>query len=377
MKLVMCMKVRDEDDILELNLRYHHVQGVDQFVVTDNGSTDRTPEILGAWSEAGLVHPISEPSADFKEKAHGWVTRMARLAATDLNADWVIHGDADEFWWPAGGDLKDALASIPDRYGAVIAPRPEFVARPDGPEPFFERMRLRESFSRLRPKIAHRAEPDVVLHRGAHGVDTKTEDDEVRRGGRAVLRAVKPERPEEGERLVLAPRFPLRVLHFPVRSFEQYRLRVETILFHGGWDDKANRELREHYEAGRLEELYRQLVFDDMAVDAGLADGSLVRDNGIGDLLARCPDPLEGPGAALPPPAPGPASDAELAEIELDAMRAISRTERGLIRQVDSLRTRLKNRRRKEQKQEQREDDRKVGRLRAGAARVLRRSSGG
>ena len=42
----MALKVRDEGDILEANLRFHHALGVDHFVVTDNGSTDETPEIL-------------------------------------------------------------------------------------------------------------------------------------------------------------------------------------------------------------------------------------------------------------------------------------------------------------------------------------------
>ncbi|TMK71128.1 MAG: hypothetical protein E6G49_10025 [Actinobacteria bacterium] len=45
-KLVMALKVRDEGDVLEANLRFHHALGVAHFVLTDNGSTDDTPEIL-------------------------------------------------------------------------------------------------------------------------------------------------------------------------------------------------------------------------------------------------------------------------------------------------------------------------------------------
>jgi hypothetical protein len=349
MNLVMCLKVRDEDDILDDNLRYHRAQGVDRFIVTDNGSTDRTPEILGRWRDAGLLHLLEEPAADFRQEAHGWVTRMGRLAATELGADWVLYGDADELWWPVGGSLQEVLSAIPGRYGTVIAPRPEFVARPDGPGHFYERMTVREAYSRLRPKVAHRADPDVVLHRGAHDVDWDR-GEEVRRGGRAVMRAVKPERPEEEGRLVWAPRFPARVLHFPVRSYEQYRRRVEATLFHGGWDDKAHRDLASHYEEGRLPELYEKLVFDDAAVAAGIEDGGLVEDHSLRDFLAACPDPLaEEPDARAPAPQPlSPAEvEAELAELELDAMRTIARGERSLIRQVDSLRARIAEQRRK------------------------------
>ena len=45
-----------------------------------------------------------------------WVTRMARLAATEFAADWVFNADADEFWCARGGQLPRALRGDP---GAV------------------------------------------------------------------------------------------------------------------------------------------------------------------------------------------------------------------------------------------------------------------
>src|SRR5919204_2217328 len=170
-KLVMALKVRDEGDVIEANLRFHHALGVSHFVVTDNGSSDETPEILRRYVDAGLATVIDEPGTDYRIRGAGWLTRMARLAATDLDADWVIHTDADEFWLPVDGSLTETLAAIPDSYGVVVAPRVEFVGRPDGPGTFADRLTVREARSRLQPKVAHRAEPEVVsLDRGAHDV---------------------------------------------------------------------------------------------------------------------------------------------------------------------------------------------------------------
>ena len=58
MRLAMTILVRDAEDLIETNLRYHRAQGVDLFLIGDNGSTDRTLEILEPYREAGLVELV-------------------------------------------------------------------------------------------------------------------------------------------------------------------------------------------------------------------------------------------------------------------------------------------------------------------------------
>ncbi len=53
-RVAMAYKIRDEGDVLEHNLRFHHALGVDHFIVTDNGSTDETVDILARYESAGL-----------------------------------------------------------------------------------------------------------------------------------------------------------------------------------------------------------------------------------------------------------------------------------------------------------------------------------
>ena len=153
MKVVMTLLVRDEADIVESWLAFHLNAGADFVVATDNLSRDGTSEILQSYADKGLVHVIQEPGEDLRDGE--WTTRMARLAAAEFGADWVINSDADEFWWPRGGSLKRVLSAIPERYGIVSAFLRTFAPRP-GHGAFAERMTIRFSASRAdqRPEPA-------------------------------------------------------------------------------------------------------------------------------------------------------------------------------------------------------------------------------
>lgn len=107
-KLVMTLLVKDEEDILEANLLFHKAMGVDCFIVTDNNSTDHTPNIIQKYQQKGwIVEAIEEKATDYAQKK--WVDRMIMKAKEDYKADWIINADADELWYAPSGNLKTEL----------------------------------------------------------------------------------------------------------------------------------------------------------------------------------------------------------------------------------------------------------------------------
>ena len=272
MKVVMTLLVRDEVDIVEPWLAFHLNAGADFVVATDNRSQDGTTEVLERYAREGLVHVISEPGEDLRDGE--WVTRMARLAATDFGADWVINSDADEFWWPRGGSLARVLDAIPERYGTVGAFLRTFVPRP-GSADFAERMTVR--FSALAPindpsslyrpirKIVHRADPEVTLVRGHHAVKDSS---------LAPLRGW----------------FPIETFHFPLRTPEQCARKAVVMgtAFEQHIDRPSTGYLAKMFEAVKAEAIgdyYASLVVADAELEDGIAEGRLVVDTRLRDAL--------------------------------------------------------------------------------------------
>lgn len=92
----MNLLVKNEADIIADNVHFHATQGVDCFVIMDNGSTDGTREIIDALSKQYEMIVIDRPTLDYQQS--NWKTEMACRSRKDLGASWSIANDADEFW---------------------------------------------------------------------------------------------------------------------------------------------------------------------------------------------------------------------------------------------------------------------------------------
>ena len=266
----MTLLARDEADIVDAQIAFHLNAGVDVVVATDNRSEDGTTEILERYAREGHLHLLREPGDNLRQSE--WVTRMARLAATELAADWIFNTDADEFWWPLGGDFRELFAVVPTHFGVIRGAWRNFVPRPDDARSFAERMTVRYCTPEFRAhplathfKSAHRAAPDVRIGRGNH---------EAFASGLVPLRGWHA----------------IEILHFPVRSLEQCTHKYVTQFV--ALERNAQKGIPDHmaeayraYRAGRLEDFYRPLVVDDDALEMGLASGELTVDTRLRDVL--------------------------------------------------------------------------------------------
>jgi hypothetical protein len=284
MKLVMTLLVRNEADIVAANIEYHLAQGVDFVIVTDHGSEDGTSEILREYERVGVAKVIRDDEEGHHQSNR--VTHMVEVARLTHGADWVINNDADEFWWPLVGNLRDVFASIPPRFGQIQVQRRNFrpCAEDDGHGPFYSRLIYREASSSnlaghtLEPKVAHRPSPGVVVAPGNHSL--------------------------HGTELSALPAGEvLEVFHFPMRSYEQFERKV--IQIGQGYEQVPDRSPRvgcdqlallELQREGKLGEYYDGLVVDGDALERGLRLGTLVVDRRLDDFM-RSLRPGEGPPA--------------------------------------------------------------------------------
>jgi len=258
----MTLLVRDEEDIIRENIEFHKQQGVDFFIVTDNRSVDRTPEILKAYEKEGILKYKFENSNDYNQAK--WVTEMAREAYTEYGADWVINNDADEFWFPKNShSLKAVFETIDQKYNVIIADRYNFIPIKSSKEKlFYETMIYREKNSKnpqgdpLPPKVAHRGDPRINVSEGNHDVS--------------------------GIKHKHALRECIEIFHFPIRHKGQYEKKM--IHLGSGYDnrnfDNIRRDLYKDYlnNQDALKQKYDSEVYTNSMVYKQLLLGEIKKD---------------------------------------------------------------------------------------------------
>ena len=198
----MTLLVRDEVETIRATLDYHQAAGVEHFIVTDNGSIDGTAEYLRSLEHRGLITLIEEPEHTHSQGK--WVTRMARRAASNFDVDWIIHCDADEYFWTDSGDLRDFFAAISPEVDVLRVHRVNMLKDPECNHGHYLLHNVIcdvASGQKLGPKVAHRPHKDASITEGNHHV--------------AGLAGGVLQRPDG-----------LIVYHYPFRSYATYEQKI-------------------------------------------------------------------------------------------------------------------------------------------------------
>lgn len=275
MRVVLTMMVRDEADVIAATIEHHLAEGVDHILVTDNASVDGTREILSDYARVAPITVLDDP--EHRKQQAEVVTRMARRAATELGADWVINGDADEFVLAGDRTVAEALAEASPRIGWFPVPVRNLV----GP--------TARSGSGLMTRMRWRDErtPEQLLAAGVHAhpssnaVHAADPRVEVSQGNHAVTTPQRGAAPDA---------FGLEVLHVPWRSWTQFERK--TVNMGRGYEASPSldpspnhhgmRDWR-RWKAGVLLPFYLARTPLD---DSGFGDG-FVRDERLAERLGR------------------------------------------------------------------------------------------
>lgn len=240
--LIMTLLVRNEEGMLEKNILFHKSMGVDAFIITDNNSTDGTPEIIKKYVDRGwVVGSIIEYGNNYDQAR--WVDRMIRLAAKKHQADWIINADADELWFSARGNLKEDLSDTTSN--VILCPLynviPEnsrieewcHVVKHPLEDPQSYGLSKYSIFGRQSAKVVHRAKGYRRISMGNHSVEMKYSK--------------------------ISNSSTISIYHYPIQSYEQFKNKIII----GGRALQNNAERNVGIHCRYLYDLYLRGSFDD------------------------------------------------------------------------------------------------------------------
>lgn len=251
----MTLLVRDEQDILEKNICFHLNHGVDFIVATDNGSIDHTPYILEKYKKNGVLAYKTINTYTYEQSA--WVSDMAEVAVKEYGATHLFHCDADEFWFPQSGNLKDVL---PEENQVFFVPVINYLPTHLGIRALLRKQTI---VAKPFPDVAQRGEKSsktYLLHIPHPKIMTTAQFTHIAQGNHTVITS------QNFKRVNMKN---IHIHHFPVRSYATF----ETKVVNGGSSYEKNpnkdpnmgwqwKEWYEYYKVGMLPTVYKEMCLD-------------------------------------------------------------------------------------------------------------------
>lgn len=199
-KIVMTLCVKNEADIIATNIEHHIEQGVSQFLITDNASTDNTIEIASKYKEVVDIFESDEPN-HLQEKH---VTHMARQACK-LDPDWIIHADADELW----ENIREI--TFFDTFNINVYMLLHHIPIKTQINPSFEWLDSMKSYIEFNDlnyivnntiRIIHKPDPEIQISHGNHAIINLGTKPQIATGG-------------------------IRIHHYPLRCYKQLEFKAK------------------------------------------------------------------------------------------------------------------------------------------------------
>ncbi|GAB6045669.1 hypothetical protein JCM11957_12670 [Caminibacter profundus] len=280
--LTMTILVKNEEDIIEKNIRFHASIGVDSFVVMDNDSSDGTREILENLKKEFEITIIDEKGLYNQAK---WMTKLTHIARKKYNPKFLIPNDADEFWW-CDGNLKEKLpnkaVTTVDRFNFLLYEGLDSWEKSEYrvENPIFYRKNTQLSNEKI-SIVLTKISPKVIIkplgllwirggnHKALHLFNFKDyfkHYDKIKRFEK------------------------IKVFHYPIRSFEQFKKNIENrkkLLKYGAKMGPHYRRWVKLLNEGKLEEeFYNNLIFKSENLKTLQKYGIILKDKRMKNCLS-------------------------------------------------------------------------------------------
>jgi rRNA processing protein Gar1 len=244
--LTMTILVKNEEDIIEANIKAHSKLGVDSFIVMDNNSTDGTREILEELKKEYEIIIIDEKGYYQQKK---WMTKLAFLAKKKYKSNWVINNDADEFWIPQNNlNLKENLSF---KGGVLQVSRSNMVIYNDIDNWYDSEYKV---INQVNYKVG---KPNIILGKiGRKTIVNPYGLIQINSGNHSAEHIAFHKKQEFSN---------IHIYHYPIRSFEQFKNNIEN----RKWllENIKNVKMGNHYRRwvkiyndGNLEKEYENLL---------------------------------------------------------------------------------------------------------------------